>query len=363
MVRAVERGGMKRTRLILLLAVIVGIAIVVWTRPWANAKHDASRPLATANTNANATANATATANASAPPSAPPTAMATAPAKRDFVTMKWGSGPNEIGRKRPQEGNPEGPMSLAIDPRGNTLVLDQVNGRIVRLGPDGASAGVLKVGDGAQDVAVGRDGTVAVLDRLVDKNVTLYGADGRPIGSLSLEGKGITEAGQITGVFVDGDSVFVEREHGQLVRLGDTRGANGERDEIPGRPTRDGSAFISAFVDSGRVLLSATSRATMQHKYTRALAMAGTMRGILLLDSDRYSTVYVASIGTASDGTESEWLACVALEDGHVLGVVAVPPNVLPEETFREFAVEDDGGVLHAELGDDGVRYVRYDCR
>lgn len=255
-------------------------------------------------------------------------------------------------------------MSFAIDPSGGAVIVDQVNGRLVRLGPDGAPRGTVPVGDGAQDVAVGKDGSMAVLDRLVDHAVTVYSPDGKPIGTLPVVGKGIGEAGQVTGVFVDGTTVYVEREHGQLVRIGDTNGdSGGERTEIPGRPSRDGSSFVSAFLEAGRVYLSATTRSTMQHRYTTAFSVAAPARGILLLDTDRAGTVYVATVGALPDGSDFESLTCAALSDGHVLGTVPVTPNTMPEETFREFAVEDGGGVLHEELGEQGVTYVRYDCR
>ena len=39
---------------------------------------------------------------------------------------------DQVGRDRPKEGNPEGPMSFAVDGRGRMHVLDQVNGRVVR---------------------------------------------------------------------------------------------------------------------------------------------------------------------------------------------------------------------------------------
>jgi hypothetical protein len=293
-----------------------------------------------------------------------PSARVPASARREIASMRWGAGPRELGRKRAQEGNAEGPMSLAIDAQGNTLVLDQVNGRVVRVGEGGVPRGTISVGEGAQDVAVARDGTVLVLDRLVDRNVTLYGPDGRAVGSLPVLGGGIAEGGQVTGVFADGTSVYVEREHGQLVRIGDTQGGAGaDRSELPGRPSRDGASFVSAFLEAGRVFVSATTRSTMQLRYTRALSSAIVARGILLLDSDRFSTLYVATLGSTIDGIDVESITCVALEDGHVLGSVEVPPNAMPEETFREFAVLDQGGVLHAEMTESGMSYVRYDCR
>ena len=348
-------------------AIALAIALAIW-RPWAStAKRDAPRGASSAEsartgdiasgvTASGAASNVAPSSIASAPPSAV--------AHVDFAKLRWGSGPRDIGRKQPQEGNPEGPMSLAVDPHGDALVLDQVNNRLVRIGPGGSPLGTIKIGDGAQDVAVGKDFTIAVLDRLVDKNVTLYGADGRSLGTLDFMGNGIAEGGAVTGVFVDGTSVYVEREHGHLVRIGDTRGnAGGDHDELPGRPTRDGSSYVSAFLETGRAYVSATTRATMQHRYTRAIPLTTAARGILLLDTDRFSTVYVATLGSATDGSDVERLTCMALEDGHVIGSVAVTVNTLPEETFREFAVLEDGGVLHTEMSDEGVRYVRYDCR
>src|SRR5690606_35959327 len=44
----------------------------------------------------------------------------------------WGSGPNDLGRDRPSEASPSGPMSFSVDGSGRMWVLDQVNGRIQR---------------------------------------------------------------------------------------------------------------------------------------------------------------------------------------------------------------------------------------
>src|SRR5262245_58291423 len=48
------------------------------------------------------------------------------------VSSTWGSEKDQLGHARPMEGNPEGPMSFTLDPKGRVLVLDQVNGRVVR---------------------------------------------------------------------------------------------------------------------------------------------------------------------------------------------------------------------------------------
>jgi hypothetical protein len=293
----------------------------------------------------------------------PRTGSARDPGSGTFASMRWGSGDGELGHKRPHEGSAEGPMSLAVGPGGDALVVDQVNGRLVRLGPDGSPRGTIRVGEGAEDVALGRDGKVAVLDRLVDRDVTVYAPDGAALGRLPLEGAGIRETGQVTGVFVDGSDVYVEREHAELILLGDASGRPSRaRTEIPGRPSHDGSSFVSAGIDFGRVYLTAITRSTGQLRYARPLAASGSVDGILLLDTDRIGTVYLATLGTEPDGTSSEWLTCASLSDGHVIGRTAVNENTLPDETFREFAVLDDGGVLHAEMSDNDVTYVRYHC-
>ncbi|HEX7602260.1 MAG TPA: hypothetical protein VF316_11670 [Polyangiaceae bacterium] len=284
-----------------------------------------------------------------------------------FATFGWGGGDGQLGRSRPQEANPEGPMSLAADGKGGALLLDQVNGRVVRVDADGKPKGTIKVPLlGAQDVAVASDGTVAVLDRLADKQVQLFGADGKPRGSLPLEGKGIAEGGAVTGVFVDGDKVYAEKEHGALVLLGGTDGKPGDRTEIPGRPSRDGTSYISAGIttpDEGRLWVTAITRATNQHRFTRELRMGVPVPTLLLLDSDKSGTIYLAMEAMPSEGNPVVLLSCLAGKDGAPIGTVQLPASVLPEETFREFAVLDQGGVLHAEMTEGGVVYRKYDCR
>lgn len=284
------------------------------------------------------------------------------------VELGWGSGENQLGRKRPQEGNPEGPMSLAGDGNDNTLVLDQVNGRILRLGADGRMKDEMKLPVlGAQDVAVGKDGSIAVLDRLADKTVAVMGPDGKLVGRLPLEGKGVTETGGVTGVFVDGKKVFVEVEHGALVSIGDTSGnADPDRSELPGRPSRDGKYLWSAgIVDKpqGRMWIASTDRPSLEHRFTRELGLGMPMMSIVLLDTDQAGTVYLGTVVELAPGSDGLLLTCIASTDGHVLGSVQLPVNILPEETFRDLAVLDGGGVVYQHRTEKGVTLSRYDCR
>jgi hypothetical protein len=291
-----------------------------------------------------------------------------------FAVTTWGSGPGQLGRDRPQEGNPEAPMSLTLDSLGNAVVLDQVNNRLTRFGKDGKPLGSVPLTvQGAQDVAMARDGTAAVLDRLVDKTVALMDPNGKLLGELPVEGRGIEEGGGVTGVFVDGKDVYVEREHATLVRIGDTAGkADPERPEIPGRPTRDGLSFITAGMTeatTGRVYVSSIDRASLAHRFTRELRLGVQLHGLMLLDTDRAGVIYLGAVAELPTGQPDPatraviLLTCLDPLDGRPIGKAELPANTSADETFRELTVFDEGGVLFAQRSEQAVTMQRYDCR
>lgn len=288
-----------------------------------------------------------------------------------FARLGWGSGPNELGHERPQEGNPEGPMSVTLDAFGRPVILDQVNGRLVILNEDGEAARTIPVPvRAAQDVALTPDGKALVLDRLSDKTVAIMDETGRVLGELPVEGKGIEEGGGVTGVFVDGSDVYVERENASLVKIGDTDGRpDAERPEIPGRPSRDGKLFLTAGLGdgaAGKVYVTAISRETRQHLYTREYIAGLPLFGILALDTDLAGIIYLALLGEDASGgtpTPKVRLLCLTPSDGTPIGQVDLPANTLPEESFRDFAVLDEGGVIYAYRTEEGVEYRKADCR
>lgn len=286
---------------------------------------------------------------------------------KEIFTAAWGSGPGNLGRDRPEEGNPIGPMSLGVDAKGRVHVLDGVNGRIVRRGADGKPDGSIKVDYlEPQDIAVGEDGTTAVLDRFTEKSVAVYDDSGVLRGELPLEGEGISDVGEVTGVFVDGTDVYAEREHGQLVRIGDTSGQVADpQTEVAGRPTRDGLSWINAGITdapAGRVYVTAIDRPTNQHRFTRELKLRVLVRSIVLLDSDKTGTIYFAAEVEPEGTPPVIVLSCLEPLKGIPVGGAILPVNTLPEETFRDFTVLDEGGVIHALRTEQGVTYTRYDC-
>lgn len=318
-------------------------------------------------------------AGAAAANAQPSDASARLPQGTVLVRATWGSGPDQLGHNRPQEANPEAPMSSIVGPDGTIHVLDQVNRRIQRFSRDGRYLGSTPIGLlGAQDIALTRDGSYVVMDRLADRTIAIVGPDGAERGRLPITGENVERTGNVTGVFVDGNNVLVEREHGPLVRVGDSSGGDtSNREEVPGRPTRDGRLWVTTAIVSaseGRMYLNAVARPSREHVYTREYRVPLELRTIVMLDSDANGVVYLGVTGVtagqgaaaASDGgAESErvLLMCVDGATGRTIGQTTLPPNTSADETFREFSVPDQGGVIYAVRSEQGVEYRQYDCR
>ncbi len=287
-----------------------------------------------------------------------------------WMRARWGAGADELGRDRPNEGNPEAPMSLSTDGKGNVVILDQLNGRLTRFDRHGAHLGTAPLPlQAPQDLALARDGTTVVMDRLVDKSIAVMAPDGKLLGELPLVGKGLEEGGGATGVFVDGTDVWVEREHGPLVRVGDTRGkADAERPSVPGRPSRDGRSYLTAAIidrAAGKLYVNAIAKETRQHRFTRQLQLPGAIQSIALLDTDASGVIYLGAVVERAGGEPAVVLLLTCLDplDGRPVGQARLPANTSADETFRELTVLDEGGVLYAHRTEERFELQRHDCR
>lgn len=298
---------------------------------------------------------------------APPAAETLTPGK---VVVKggWGPLPGQFGRRADPETATEGPMSLALGRGGELYVLDQINGRVARFRRDGAPAGEIKIGsDTVQDIAIDKAGNLLALDRLADKDLTVYGPDGQPKTRIPLVGGPITEGGGVTGLYADDDGIWLGREHAEIVRIADPDGkADPNRPTEPGPPTRDGRYFLWARLadaQSGAALLRAYDH-DGQVVWARTLAFGRPILHIILVDSDARERVYAAAL-CAREGSQGLYDAAtvvlrVAEPSGADAGMLALPADSGIIESFRGLTIGDDGTIYQMLATDSGVTVTAY---
>jgi hypothetical protein len=291
-------------------------------------------------------------------------------AGRLVIQGAWGAGPGQFGRKPAQESNPEAPMSLRVDRSGKIHVLDQVNRRVQRFGPDGRHLGSQSIDrDTFQDLLVDDDGRTLLLDRLAEPGIEVLGPDGRSEGRLAVVGGAVSEGGGITGLFSDDNGTYVEVGHDDLVRVADSGGKPTSLNEtIPGRPSRDGKLYLKAGIISkaeGRVYVQAHHQ-DGQLAWETPLNLGRPVLHLLLLDSDTQGRVYLgAEVGVEDPVTHGfQDLATVVARlssDGHLTGALNLPPTTTdPAETFQPLVVSDDGTIYHMVATAGGLKVTAY---
>ena len=110
-----------------------------------------------------------------------------APSCRE-VALPWGAGPGEVGLQPAVPERPaRGPQAVAVAADGAVLVLDAVNGRVVRVDASGAAGvAIAAVPRDAEDLAAGADGALAVYSPL-QARAWVFVPDGAPAGELALD--------------------------------------------------------------------------------------------------------------------------------------------------------------------------------
>ncbi len=281
---------------------------------------------------------------------------------------RWGEGPGEFGRRRDPESAPEAPMALVAH-AGDLWLLDQQNGRIKRTDRSGKDRGTLQIGsDTVQDLAVDPAGRLYTLDRVGESEVVVYSADGKPTGRIPVVGGPIEEGGAVTGIFADATGTYLEREHGEVVRVAGPDGTpDAKRPTQPGRPTRDGQRYLWARIADGRAGL-ATVRVfdhDGQLVWQRPVHFPQALVHLVLLDSDTRGHVYLGALVAerAADGTLAAPATVVCrldLPSGAPSGTLVLPAYTGADEVFRELTVDDDGTVFQLFPGESGLEVRRF---
>jgi hypothetical protein len=96
--------------------------------------------------------------------------------------LSWGRADSAIGLDSGREQSRIGPSAFDVAPDGSVVVLDQVNGRLVRLRPGAEPSHVaIDFAGGEGDLAVGGEGAIYVLDSSGTPLVRSFTAAGAPI--------------------------------------------------------------------------------------------------------------------------------------------------------------------------------------
>ncbi len=284
------------------------------------------------------------------------------------VAGGWGGGAGQFGRKRQAESNPEGPMAVSTAPDGSVLVVDQVNRRVVRYKEGKLVSAIPIGGDTVQDLAIGPEGRVVLLDRFVDRGIQVYGPDGKLLNDVSLPSK--LDLGSLTGVFADEHGIYVERDHGQVTQVADANGNRFEGSkELSGRPSRDGQLVLSAALlerQSGQVLIRAHDRARGTLAFEKVVQLPTPILHLVMLDSDKSGRIYVAAMTAIEEQTPPYQLSDEALfavqlgRDGSERSRLKLPPLHGSDESFRPVTVDDLGHLLVMQTTEAGLSVVRY---
>lgn len=299
---------------------------------------------------------------------------------RVYARGAWGSGPDQFGRYNMPESSPEGPLSISVDSQGNTYVLDQVNGRILRFDKDGKPLEPFEVTQQTpQDVIPTSFGTTLVMDPTRDRSIAVLDKSGKLLGELPMTGKHLEEkeSGLATGVFADSEGVYVEKAHAKTFRVGDAAG-NPDPDQplLDGRPGRDGTSLLSMGLvqaRDGRFWVRSMDRRTGQLKFMREYTLPTPIMTLVFLDSDPSGRIYAAAhVGRerSSDpadggylGFDEQSVQLLCLEpSGKPRKVLALPANTMAEQSVRDLAVRDDGNILYMLRSQEGMEILQYSC-
>ncbi len=320
-----------------------------------------------------ATTSPTASAGSGGPPVAVPAQRRDGGASaqaRVVLSASWGGGAGQLGRRADPESVAEGPMSFVIDGRGVAIV-DNVNRRVARFDAAGRPLPPIALDtDAAQDLARAGHDRLAVLDRLHDKRVTVYDADGTPRARLPLVGPGLADAAAVTGLFGDRDgNLWLEREHGAWMQLADSDGRAADvRAPAPGRPTRAGRFVAAAIADrqSGSVRVRLYADAESAPAWETTVRLGAPVLYLALADGDAAGRVYLGARTGREQATPpyaivDESLVLVALDDaGREQARLTLPAPPATEEAFRELYVGDDGTIYWMRRSAAGVVVEAY---
>jgi hypothetical protein len=285
-----------------------------------------------------------------------------------LVRGAWGAGTGQFGKV--DEASRPGPMSLALGPEGQLVVLDQVNRRISRFDRDGRPLGQIAIdSDTAEDLVVsGADVWVLYyepgtghgyrLRRHRDDRILL---DARLDRRLDL----------VTGLFASGHptapELWVEQRHQhqlQVVARGVPLPASTRRPVVDGRPdpARPGTRLLASRAGANLAVVDRV----FPGRYTTRLLEIETPLPLVVVDDllvDGAGGFYVSLMMAEETGADHAWVnarrVVVARRPGRAPVSIAVATE-RATDALRTLAVDRDGRLHALEPSEDGVVIRRW---
>ena len=144
---------------------------------------------------------------------------------RLLAFVEWGDSAKQVGKLVPSEGAPEAPMAFDITSDGRVVLLDQVNRRVLFLDEKGEADHFIPLSSATfQDLVVLDEGKLALLDRLVGRQIVVMSPRGVVLGKIPLVGPHIPEGGATTALTATPSGLWVEVEHRYSVLVADGQG-------------------------------------------------------------------------------------------------------------------------------------------
>jgi hypothetical protein len=281
--------------------------------------------------------------------------------------VPWGSLGASVGRLDAQEGASEGPMSFAVYPDGDLVVLDQVNLRLVRFDSTGALAAETPIpANTFQELEIRDGGRIVLLDRLARRSLLVMTEAGSPIREVAVEGDGIPEGGGVTAMLGEDDGIWLEFDHTSRVRALDAQLQPTVRRPMRGRPHGPQSNLVGELDQQGgaRLWLEAAGGGNV---IARAQVATGhRIDRIIWLAADRDGNVHGQFHLMDEDPTDPTHVGfeqVLAIRYDDTLREVArfTSPYVIQQlEQFREFRVMPDGTTYQMVFEQGGMSILRW---
>jgi hypothetical protein len=304
------------------------------------------------------------------PPKASTRASAPRPAARPrgqvVARAAWGSGPGALGLETPTSGAPEGPASFDVDAKGRVHVLDPVNGRVTVFEPGAAPRSIPLPGETYRDLALDPRGGAVAMDSRASGTIAFVDPSGKVTHTIAIEGPNVPERGGVTSVFARDDGVWVEVEHGPLVRVADASGSpDPARPAVEGRFSRDGKRLLRAELAGPATAVVRATALVGSGGFAARVDFPLPLLGLHELASDDAGRVYLAAATVREDGATFEVVeeheTVVVLDDrGAEVRRVEITPHDGPTDPAHFVRVGADGTIYELVEGDDGATIERY---